>query len=153
MVEAIKSPINGVIEFLNSLIGGMEWAVNGIIGSLNNISVDIPSIPSPFGGNLFDGIHLGVSIPTVSFDRLNLLAEGGVLQEGQRAIVGEYEPEYLQVIGGRAVVTPMNTGRFRSPSEITINVFPQRGQDEEEIARMVERRLSLWQRQEEAAFA
>jgi hypothetical protein len=35
--------------------------------------------------------------------------EGG---EGGSAIVGEYEPEFLRMINGRAVITPLNTGRF-----------------------------------------
>ena len=148
IVDKVKEPINAVIGFLNMLIDKVEQAINWIIGGFNSISVTIPDWVPGVGGNTF-----GVNIPAATFGRIDLLAEGGVVKEGGKAIVGEYEPETLQVINGQAIVTPMHTGRFGNEKGVTINVYPQKGQSEEEIARMVQRQFTTWQSQEEAAFA
>lgn len=153
IVDKVKEPINSVIGFLNLLIEKVEGAVNWIIDGFNRISVDIPPITVPLVGEVFGGAQFGVHIDPARFNRLEYLASGGILQEGERAIVGEYEPESLQVINGQAVVKPLGTGRFNRGNEVTINVYPQPGQSEEEIARMVERRFTAWQSQEGAAFA
>ena len=147
-VDIARTPINSFIGVINGLIDGIESALNTIINGFNMINVTIPDWVPLIGGNWF-----GINIPNVDFGGVNYLANGGVLGEGEKAVVGEYAPEYLQVVGGKAIVTPMKTGRFGGQNDVTINVFPQKGQSEEEIAKQVERQFTMWQRREGAVFA
>ena len=68
-----KAPINGVINL-----------VNGAIGAINGISVDIPEWVPKFGGQTF-----GVNLP-----KIPQLAEGGIATSSTLATIGEGgEPE------------------------------------------------------------
>ena len=82
-------------------------------------------------------------------------AEGGKLHSGDFGIVGEAGPEFLSVKNGVATVTPFNKGA--SPlgaggSTFTFNIYTQAGQDEETIARAVQRQFVNWEMQRKAAY-
>ncbi len=76
MVTIIKAPINGIIEL-----------INGLIGALNNVKIDIPKIPDwvpGIGGK--GGGTIGFNIP-----KIPKLARGGFIKGGNPtpAIIGE----------------------------------------------------------------
>lgn len=83
--NAAAGPINAIIDMINNMIAGLENGLNSLISLINNtLKVHIDPIPSPFGGNLFNGVDLGVSIPTMTFPRIPrievpLLAKGAVI--------------------------------------------------------------------------
>ena len=73
LVGIVKSPLNKVIGL-----------INGAIGSINGISVDIPDWVPKFGGSTF-----GVNLP-----KIPQLAEGGIATRSTLANIGEGgEPE------------------------------------------------------------
>ena len=86
-----------------------------------------------------------------------LLAKGGVVQNGGHAIVGEYAPEYLRVVNGRAIVTPMtNAQAARSGNETNIsNTFNIYGGDKspKQIADEVSRVLIRQSKQRGLVYA
>lgn len=148
IVDALKKPVNGIIGLINGVIGGLEAAINWIINGLNRIQVTIPSWVPGIGGRTF-----GVNLRNVQFGRINYLANGGVLKEGQQAIVGENAPEYLRVVNGKAIVTPLQQTRTETNNNTTINIYAQPGQDVKAIAREVENVLARQQMQRSAAYA
>jgi tape measure domain-containing protein len=93
-VNAAKWPINALIDM-----------INGVIGSLNSISVDIPGWVPEYGGKTFS-----VSLPTIP-----RLAEGGIIRAQRGGILanigeGRYDeaviplsPAVLSQIGGGVV--------------------------------------------------
>ena len=85
--DAFKSAIN-------SCLSTIEGVVNKFIGMINGVIDVINEIP---------GVSLG-KIGTLSLPRL---AKGGVLKEGT-AMVAEAGPELLNMVNGKAVVTPLS---------------------------------------------
>lgn len=115
--EILKEPINAVIDMLNALISKVESTVNKIIRGLNKaLTVHQDPIYDYFTGKEVPGSGYDISpnLKPVSWGRIQKLASGGVLRNGGRAIVGEYAPELLQMVGNQAVVTPLSStpGRF-----------------------------------------
>lgn len=147
IVDALKKPVNGIITMINGVIGGLEAAINWVINGLNRIHVNIPSWVPGLGGKTF-----GINLRNVQFGRLNYLAQGGVLGEGQHAIVGENAPEYLRVVNGKAIVTPLDQSRTTN-NDVTINVYAQPGQDVQQIAAAVKRALVRETQQRGAVYA
>lgn len=156
LIGIFKTPINAVIRLINDMVGGVEGAFNSVVDGLNKLNFTI-------GGGTFMGMQIpkktiGISgLRYVYFGRLQELANGGVVSEGQRAIVGEYAPEYLRVLNGRAVVTPMDNtnaeSRYGGTTNNVINVYAQPGQSATQIAEEVQRIMVQQQRQREAAYA
>ena len=153
----MKKPINGVIKGLNWAISAVEHAINRIIRGINSkLHIHIPEKSFTIMGKkitAWTGLDWSPGLSGVTFSRLQYLAKGGVLQEGQQAIVGENAPEYLTVRGGRAVVTPIK-GVDRSGTTIvnfTINAAP--GMDAYQVAQEVQRIMVREQKQRTAAFA
>lgn len=151
--DIAKTPINKVIEFINWMIGGVENALNWIVDKINStLSIHLDPI-TVLGATVWDGLDWSANLNRVEFGRIDkLLAGGGTLSEGQSAIVGEYEPERIQVVNGQAVVTPLHTDRFPGGDNVNIYVYPQPEQSPEEIAREVQRQFVTWERQRRAAY-
>lgn len=88
---SIKAGINGVIRIIENTINGAIGLINGAIGLINKIP--------------------GVSISKISKLSLPRLAHGGIIGNGG-AMVAEAGPELVQMVNGKAVVTPLtNTAR------------------------------------------
>ena len=152
LTDVFKEPINAVIGLVNSLINGVENGVNGVIDGINSALSINWTIPNIFGDDW--KIKWSPNIKRVSWKGLDYLANGGTLSEGQRAIVGEYAPEYLTVRNGQAVVRPIEGAqRFGDNVTNTFNVYAQPGQSPEQIAREVERIMTREQAQRRAAYA
>lgn len=109
LVALAKAPLNIILGLINGVIEG----VNKMIRGLNKISIDIPDWVPVFGGESF-GLHL----PEIG--KIPLLANGGVVSNGGRAIVGEAGAEMLTVQGGRAYVQPIGGG---APQIVMNNTF------------------------------
>ena len=76
------------------------------------------------------------------------------IQECGRALTAmkyfcENAPEYLRVVNGRAIVTPIDQSRTDN-SVVTINVYAQPGQSAQQIAQEVKR---LFMREQEGRLA
>lgn len=152
----LKKPINGVIEGLNVMIGKVESAINGIVKAFNKkLSIHLDPI-SVLGQQIFAGLDWSPNLKGVNFGRLKTLYAGGVLREGERAMVGEFAPEYLTVRNGQAVVTPIpGADRFGSntTNNVTLNVYAQPGQSAHDIAREAIYIMTRETRQRSAAYA
>ncbi|BAU32453.1 phage tail tape measure protein [Microcella alkaliphila] len=83
-VAFVKSPLNAIISL-----------VNGVIGAINGLKIDIPDWVPGLGGQT-----LGFNIPN-----LPMLATGGTILRSGSVIVGEKGPELLTLPAG-AVVDP-----------------------------------------------
>lgn len=155
LIGVFKTPINSVIGMINGMISAVEHGLNSVIRGINSaLSISIPSMNLGIFGR-FPGFSWSPHLGGVTFGRLQELANGGSLSEGQRAIVGEYEPEYLRVVNGRAIVTPLGTDgqRLGGNNSYTFNVYAQPGQSAQQIAEEVQRIFVQQQRQREAAYA
>lgn len=154
LVAGFKEPINAVLRFMNKVISGVESAINAVIDGINDKLSISWTIPNPFGNDW--KIEWSPGIKNVSWGRLKELATGGSVSEGQHAIVGENAPEYLRVIGGQAIVTPIagaDRGGSGDTINTTINVYAQPGQDVRQIATEVQRIMVRQQQQREVAYA
>lgn len=157
-VDTFKAPINAVIKMLNGLINKVEDGVNSVINGINKaLTINIPAIDGPFGIH-WDGFRWSPNLTNVNWPDIKELAMGGILGEGGHAIVGEHAPEYLRVINGRAVVTPLdkNGNAWRmgdSEQNVTINIYQQPGQSAQELAHAVQRVLVQQQKQRAVAYA
>lgn len=105
--NAVKSPINAIIGFLNTLISGISTAINGLTGMLNNLSIDIPDWVPGVGGN-----SLGFKIPKVSAGKIPYLASGAVIRGGD---------PFMAVLGDQ----PRNQTNIETPLPTMVNAFKQ----------------------------
>ena len=162
--DLLKTPINAIIDGLNWMIDKVEGGINSVIDGINDnlrIDVDFGKIPDWVpsfmgGGKDLGGIHWSANLKGVEWGRIDkLMANGGVLSEGQRAIVGEYQPEYLRVVNGRAVVTPMTNQPARMGANQTFNftINAQPGQSAEQIAAAVKRVFIREMQERSAVYA
>ena len=147
VTTALKKPVNAIITMINGLLTGLEAMLNWIINGLNKIQFNIPEWVPGIGGKRF-----GINIANVAFGRINYLANGGSIGEGQHAIVGENAPEYLRVQNGRAIVTPLAQNRTNTEN-ITINVYARPGQDVRALAQEIKTVLVREQQQRSAVYA
>lgn len=156
IADKMKDPINAVIDGLNWMIDKVETAINKIVRGINkHVKIHLNPIDVPLVGRVWDGLDWGANLKTVNWKRIDYLANGGTLKEGQRAIVGEYAPEYLRVINGRAVVTPMTNqpGRMGGDTTVNITINTHPGQSAEDIAAAVKRVFTREMQQRSAAYA
>lgn len=105
--NAIKSPINAIIGFLNTLISGISTAINGLTGMLNNLNIDIPDWVPGVGGN-----SLGFNIPKVNAGKIPYLASGAVIRGGD---------PFMAVLGDQ----PRNQTNIETPLPTMVNAFKQ----------------------------
>ncbi len=160
IVDKVKTPINSVIDFLNDMIERVQNALNTVIGGINTkLTIQAPDFFNDALGFFGVGrLEWSPGIPEITWGRpIPRLASGGKVRNGGQAIVGEYAPEYLRVINGQAVVTPMQGGRWDKPSSgstinnnITINQQP--GESSEQLAQRVQRVLVRWEKESRAVF-
>lgn len=78
----MSAPRRSAVDFVRRPINALIDMINGVIGTLNGISVDIPDWVPVWGGNTF-----GLSLP-----RIPRLAEGGIItgsSSGTLALIGE----------------------------------------------------------------
>lgn len=129
IVSGLKNALNVAIKALNKMIDG----VNKMLAPLQKAVGAVGKLT----GDKFSGEN--IQIPHIP-----LLAKGGVLSSGS-AIVGEAGPELITMLGNRAVVQPLSTTTNNNTVDapITINVYGTEGQDVNELADIVARRIQL----------
>lgn len=136
IVMVIKTPVNTIIGVINGFIRGITGGINTVIRALNGLKIDVPKWVQDLTGVK----SFGFNIPEVSAPQIPLLAKGGdVTQEGA-AIVGEAGAELLQLPKG-ARVTPLEKAGDTTVN-ISIDVHPSEGMDEERLARAVADRIN-----------
>ena len=140
-----KAPINGIIALLNGAING----INMMVDALNGISFTIPDWVPLLGGKEF-----GLNLRHVG--NIPYLATGGILSRGS-AVVGEAGPELLTLAGGKAVVQPLSGNNSvvnnRNLGGISVTVYGAPGQDVDELADVIMRRMQHEVDRREAVFA
>lgn len=110
--EGVKNIFGGVFKQLASLVKAPFNAViaiiNGAIGAINSISIDIPSWVPGIGGS-----HFGPNIGKIPY-----LAKGGIVDQPTLAMVGE---------AGKEAVVPLenNTGWINKISEQIASQLPR----------------------------
>lgn len=128
-----KAPINGIIALLNGAING----INMMVDALNSLSFTIPDWVPLLGGKEF-----GLNLRHVG--NIPYLATGGILSRGS-AVVGEAGPELLTLTGGKAVVQPLSGNNSvvnnRNLGGISVTVYGAPGQDVDELADVIMRRM------------
>lgn len=93
---AIGDAVGGAFKnVVNSILGYAQKTINGFINSINGAIGFINKIP-------------GVNISKIGTLDIPMMAKGGTLHEGQ-AIVAEAGPEMIQLVNGKAVVTPLSS--------------------------------------------
>jgi TP901 family phage tail tape measure protein len=107
MKAVARSIGNFIIGYYNSIIGGVESAINALGRSINGIpSIKIPSWVPRFGGNTYSIPN----VPSVNFPRIPALADGGIVRQATLALIGEGGPEAvipldrLDSTGGATVI-------------------------------------------------
>lgn len=140
-----KAPINGIIALLNGAING----INMMVDALNSLSFTIPDWVPLLGGKEF-----GLNLRHVG--NIPYLATGGILSCGS-AVVGEAGPELLTLTGGKAVVQPLSGNNSvvnnRNLGGISVTVYGAPGQDVDELADVIMRRMQHEVDRREAVFA
>ena len=140
-----KAPINGIIALLNGAING----INMMVDALNSLSFTIPDWVPLLGGKEF-----GLNLRHVG--NIPYLATGGILSRGS-AVVGEAGPELLTLTGGKAVVQPLSGNNSvvnnRNLGGISVTVYGAPGQDVDELADVIMRRMQHEVDRREAVFA
>lgn len=119
--NAIKSPINAVLGFIESMVNGIIEGINTAVRSLNNLSFDVPDWVPGIGGEKF-----GFSIPELQKVSIPKLATGAVIPANR---------EFMAVLGdqkhGRNLEAPEDlirqivreeTAKNNQGGEITIKV-------------------------------
>ena len=117
--EILKTPINAVIGLLNKMLYKVGSAINKMINGINNklhLHFEGVEIGWPINKTVA-AFDWSPNLKQVSWGFIPMLAKGGIVSNGGEAIVGEYRPEHLRVVNGKAVVTPLNTGRFPGGGE------------------------------------
>ena len=156
MLAPFKDIINGIIDGVNWLIDKVESAVNSVVDGINNhVKIHIAPIDI-FGQRVFNGLDWGANLQRVNWGHVDKwLAGGGVLREGQRGVVGEYQPEYLSVVNGQAVVKPMTSkpGRFGGDMNVTFNITQQPGQSAADLAHEIQREFIRMEREGRTIYA
>ena len=90
MKAAARTVGNFIIGYYNGIISGVERAVNAVAGAINGLpSIKIPQWVPLFGGNKYSI----PKVPSVSFPKIPMLAEGGIVQQATLALIGEGGPE------------------------------------------------------------
>lgn len=102
MVNVVKTPINAIIGVINGMISGMVAGINGVIGALNKLKIDVPDWVTDLTGVK----DFKFNINKVTAPQIPYLAEGGTAIEGGSAIVGEAGAELIELPRG-ARVTPL----------------------------------------------
>lgn len=73
----VKSPVNSIIKFINSMISGVVTGMNTVIESLNKIKIDIPDWVPKYGGKKF-----GFNLKKITPPQIPELATGAVFEGG-----------------------------------------------------------------------
>ena len=153
MPQPVKDAVAKIKSFLTSLISKINSALKKLDKFIekNQQTKDTNKSKARTGDahSYYNDYGEGnISVPS-------FFASGGILKEGQRAIVGEFAPEYLRVVNGRAIVTPMTNQPARMGGDTTVNITinPQPGQSAEQIAAAVKRVFVREMQQREAAYA
>jgi phage-related protein len=126
--NAVRPIVNTVLGYYNALITGVESAVNAIARAINGL----PSITVPDWVPIFGGRQYSIpNIPNVSFPKIPMLADGGIVRSATLALIGE---------GGPEAVIPLDRldQAGRGPTYV-INVSG--ALDAEGVARQIERIL------------
>jgi TP901 family phage tail tape measure protein len=90
MKAVAKNVANFIIGYYNAILSGIERAINTIGRAINRIpKFTAPSWVPGIGGKSF-GLP---TVPNVSFPRIPMLAEGGIVREATLALIGEGGPE------------------------------------------------------------
>lgn len=97
-INIINKIVSTFEVFVNFFIDG----INAVINALNKISFDIPNWIPSIGGKHF-GINIR-TIPSVSYNRIPMLANGGFVNSGQLFIARESGAELVGAIGNRTTV-------------------------------------------------
>lgn len=149
--DVVINPLLGLWEgFINMFIDG----INGVIGMLNKIHIDVPE----WARGLFGGARtIGFSLAPIAKVRIPKLASGGVVQPsngGTLATVAEAgraeRIEPLDASGlsqrDRAMITLLAGKQGGNAGNISITVHPAPGMDETALAAAVSRQLALQMR-------
>ena len=113
ILRRIKTIANVIIRGINTyILTPIENAINKIISGLNKIpGVALNDVTL---GKISEfALEANYGLGRKGNERF--FANGGILGEGQSAFVGEYAPELLRVIGGKAMVTPLSKVSARFP--------------------------------------
>lgn len=136
VVAIFDSIFGGLAGIAESVISGIKAMINGVIGGINSISVDIPSWVPTYGGQ-----HFGLSIP--------YLASGTDNWRGGPAVINERGAEIVNLPRGTQVI-PHDESMRRAyqmgkstANTITVNIgtasFRDTGDEEQEVRRIASR--------------
>lgn len=104
--NVVKPVGNFFISMINGIISGFETMINGLLTGVNKLLTGVEDIVAFFGG------ELDIKDLSVSFTRIPMLANGGMVNAGSLFIAGESGAELLTNMGsGTTGVT--NVSQFK----------------------------------------
>lgn len=128
--EGIKDKVSdifwGMVDNIKSAFNSIVSRVNKVIGKINNIRIEIPTVEVPLVGTLGGG-----SIGFPYLPSIPMLAEGGTVQKSGTAIVGEAGAELLELPKG-AKVTPLD-GQNTVGNNIVMNFYDTKVMSDRDI--------------------
>lgn len=140
--ELLKTPINAVIDLLNKMLYKVGSAINKLINGINSklrLHFSGVDIGWPINKRVAQ-FDWSPNLQQVNWGWIPRLANGGVVQNGGHAIVGEAGyPEYLRVINGQAIVTPMKNSGTNTGDTWNVNFYQQPGESQEALFERFER--------------
>lgn len=151
IVEIFSGVFGGIANVARTPINAVAGILNGLIDAINGFNINIPDWVPVFGGKKF----------SLNISKIPYLATGGIVRSGS-AIVGEAGPELMTVLGNRTVVQPLPSdfalaGSNRSATgfsagDINITVYGAQGQDVNELANILMRKIKIATEQREARW-
>lgn len=98
IVDVVKAPVNLIIGFINTMVGGIVDGVNIAIRALNKLSFTVPDWVPGIGGKKW-----GFDINELKKPSIPYLADGGIIDQPTLAMVGEK---------GKEAVVPLENTAF-----------------------------------------
>ncbi len=121
--EGIKTVLKTVVNFCIGLINGflkvIITPINKVIEFINSISFDIPDWV-PFVG----GKHFGLDLKLINIPQIPLLAQGGIIDKATLAMLGENGKEAVVPLENNTEWIDMLAEKINAgtPSRISLNV-------------------------------
>lgn len=128
--NGVKSGLSGMISSLESIIGGLggilKAPINAIFTAWNDVANEINKVKVP-------SWVPGIGGDNVNFPKLNLLAQGGVVNSATLAVVGEAGPEAIMPLQNNTEWIDMLANKLNSAGGTgtgqPVNLTVQIGED------------------------
>lgn len=107
VVQIFQSTVNGIPSIMSGVVNAVISLVNSAVNAIKNLISSIRSVSSSYSSGSRSG-------------RFGFFKDGGTLRSGW-GVVGEVGPELIHMVGGQAVITPLNVPRLARGAVLPAN--------------------------------